>query len=310
MVLESSLFGFDIEGNGGNIALMGSCISCVKNEDQESDNQNTDNLEQETVNQETDNKNTEDEKVTKFIKDKNLSPTYRYDYLSDSTVKTRVYNETKPFAGIYLILNKLTMDYYIGSAYTGKLHARFINHLFEFKGSKILKNAVKEHKISSFAFMVLELFKTTVDQINNKNLIDLEDYYLKSLLPNYNILTEAGSTFGYKHSQMIRIDMQTKYSEEERQKVLFSCLECMGENLSANINKSNVQGALSGINNNLFPLEKAIKNKKKKTILVHNKDNTVYGEFNSIAKAAEKLGCREKSIVRSLKTKKKLLNRR
>lgn len=62
-----------------------------------------------------------------------------------------------------------------------------------------MKNAVKKYGISSFAFVVLELFPEVVNKENNKKLLDLEDFYLKCLLPNYNILTEAGSSFGYKH---------------------------------------------------------------------------------------------------------------
>ena len=35
-------------------------------------------------------------------------------------------------------------------------------------------------------------------------------------MPNYNILTEAGSSFGYKHSEITRIKMKTNYSEERK----------------------------------------------------------------------------------------------
>lgn len=45
----------------------------------------------------------------------------------------------------------------------------------------------------------------------------MEDFYLKSLLPNYNILTEAGSSFGYKHTELSRIKMKTNYSLERRE---------------------------------------------------------------------------------------------
>ena len=53
---------------------------------------------------------------------------------------------------------------------------------------------------------------------NNKNLLDLEDFYIKSLLPNYNILTEASSSFGYKHTEITRINMKYNYSIERRKK--------------------------------------------------------------------------------------------
>lgn len=138
--------------------------------------------------------------MTTFIKEKNLDPVFTYESLLDSSVRTRVLNETRNLSGIYLILNKFTLDYYIGSASTGKFHARFSNHLFNFNGSKVVKNAVKKYGLSWFAFIILELFPERVKKENNKKLLDLEDFYLKSLLPNYNILTEAGSSFGYKHS--------------------------------------------------------------------------------------------------------------
>jgi len=51
---------------------------------------------------------------------------------------------------------------------------------------------------------------------NNQILLDLENFYIKSLLPNYNILTEAGSSFGYKHTEMTRINMMSNYSIERR----------------------------------------------------------------------------------------------
>lgn len=47
----------------------------------------------------------------------------------------------------------------------------------------------------------------------------MEDFYLKSLLPDYNILTEAGSCFGYKHSEVTRIKMKSCYSESRRNRI-------------------------------------------------------------------------------------------
>ena len=86
--------------------------------------------------------------------------------------------------------------------------------MFNFNGSKIVKAAVRKYKISEFAFIILELFPARVTIENNKKLLDLEDLDLKSLLPNYNILTEAGSSFGYKHTEITRIKMKCDYSLE------------------------------------------------------------------------------------------------
>src|ERR1700748_444020 len=154
--------------------------------------------------------------LTDFIKEKNLKPVYVYENLQKESTRKNIVKETIGLSGIYLILNKVTKDYYIGSASTNRLHKRFSNHLINLTGSKVLKNAVRKYKLSEFAFLVLELFPEIVDKENNKKLLDLEDFYLKSLLPNYNILTEAGSSFGYKHTEITRINMKSNYSEERR----------------------------------------------------------------------------------------------
>ena len=67
--------------------------------------------------------------------------------------------------------------------------------------------------------MILELFPEVINKENNKKLLDLEDLYLKSLLPNYNILTEAGYSFGYKHTELSRIKMKTNYNLHRRNSI-------------------------------------------------------------------------------------------
>lgn len=118
-----------------------------------------------------------------------------------------------------MIINKTTKDYYIGSAATNRFFSRFSNHLIYFRGSKIVKLAVKKYNLENFAFIVLELYPNIVTKENNKELIDLEDKYLKLLLPNYNILTEAGSSFGYKHTEVDRKKMKDIYTDERRERI-------------------------------------------------------------------------------------------
>ncbi|TVY53094.1 putative intron-encoded endonuclease bI1 [Lachnellula cervina] len=190
---------------------------------------------------------------------------------------------------------------------TGKLYAIFSNHLFNFHGSKVVMNGVKKHGISSFAFIVLELFPEEVNKENNKQLLDLEDFYLKSLLPNYNILTEAGSSFGYKHSDISRLKMKASYSEERR--VFIGSLN-KGKSLSPNTIELMEEAALN--RTKAIYSEESLKNMKKnsKAILVYNMDYTVYGEFPSIVDAAKSLGCDQKTIIRALQTPKQILRRR
>jgi group I intron endonuclease len=150
------------------------------------------------------------------LKINDIKPVYVYENLGDKYIQSKVLNDTKNLAGVYLILNKFNLSCYVGSASTGKFNSRFRRHLFTFNGSKVVKAAVKKYKIDNFAFIILNIFTEEVNKENNRQLLDMEDYYIKSLLPDYNIVTEAGNTFGYKHSEITRLKMIQSYSPERR----------------------------------------------------------------------------------------------
>jgi group I intron endonuclease len=157
--------------------------------------------------------------LNKILRELGLNPVYIFENLETEKIKKQILNETKGLSGIYMILNKITRDYYIGSASTNRFYARFSNHVIYFRGSKIVKSAVKKYELKNFAFIILELYPNIVTKVNNKELLDLEDKYLKLLLPNYNILTEAGSSFGYKHTEIDRIKMKDLYLEARRERI-------------------------------------------------------------------------------------------
>lgn len=247
------------------------------------------------------------DRVYDFLKSKNLKPVFTYDNLHEDSVRKSIAKDTKGLSGIYMILNKETLSYYIGSASTGRINSRFTNHLIYLTGSKVVKNSVKKYGLHNFAFIILELFPEIVNQENNKKLLNLEDFYLKSLLPDYNILTEAGSSFGYKHTEITRIKMKSNYSEARRELIgslnkgkSFSpeTIEAMRESA---LNREEVNYTKQGILN--------MKNKSK-SVIVKALNNTVYGEFNSIVETAEALNCSIKTIQRALKTPSKLLKGR
>ena len=138
--------------------------------------------------------------------------------------------------------------------------------------------------------------------------MDLEDFYLKSLLPNYNILTEAGSTFGYKHTEIDRIKMRAVYSDKRREAI--GSLN-KGKKLSTEVRDKMKKSALS--RPTIEFSEEALSNMKKnsKKIKLYNiNNNTLYGEYDSIVEAAKCLPCREKTIRRALKTDNKVLLKR
>jgi group I intron endonuclease len=247
-------------------------------------------------------------RIDTFLKSKNLNPVFIYDNLEDNNIRKQISLETKGLSGIYLILNKETLAFYVGSASTNKFYSRFTNHLIYFNGSKVLKNSVNKYKLFNFCFIVLELFPEVVTQENNKNLLDLEDFYLKSLLPDYNILTEAGSSFGYKHTEVSRLQMKSVYSEERRKKL--GELN-KGKTFSPETLEAMRQAAL--IRKNRDFSKEAILNLKKnsKAILVKVlSSGIIYGRYTSITAAALALNCSSKTIQRSLKSPSKQLKRR
>jgi len=127
------------------------------------------------------------------------------------------------------------------------------------------------------------------------------------LLPNYNILTEAGSSFGYKHTELDRIKFKSNYSLERRLKIgNFN----KGKFLSEETKEKIRQKALNRIQLNYS--EEALLNMKKKSkpIILYNLDYTVYGEYSSITEASKAINCSVKTINRALKTDKKFLKRR
>ena len=238
--------------------------------------------------------------LCKYLTENKLKPIYSYENLHYDETRKMMLKDLVKLSGIYLIFNKITSDYYIGSASTGKFYSRFSNHLLYFKGSKILKHAVRKYGLNNFSFSVLELFPEIVNKENNKKLLNMEDFYLKYLLPNYNILTEAGSSFGYKHTELSRIKINTNYSRYR--------LQLIGD---LNKGKTLSEDTIYNIREKKSLSDQALNMKKKsKAIILYNLDKTVFGEYPSIVEAARSINCNEKTINRTLKTNKKVLKRR
>jgi group I intron endonuclease len=244
------------------------------------------------------------ERLITIIRELGLNPVYIFENLDSENIREQILNETKGLSGIYMIVNKITKDYYIGSAATNRFYARFSNHLIYFRGSKIVKSAVKKYGLKNFAFIILDLYPNIVTKENNKELLDLEDRYLKLLLPNYNILTEAGSSFGYKHTEVDRQKMIDVFSDARRE--MISSLN-RGKKLSPETIDKMREKAL-----NRPPMFDETKKKciaNTRPVVLYNLNGTVYGEYSTILDAAKSINCGEKTIRRALKTEKGLVKR-
>lgn len=239
-----------------------------------------------------------------IIKELNLNPVYVFENLDSENIRQQILKCTKGLSGIYMIFNKITKDYYIGSASTNRFYARFSNHVIYFRGSKIVKSAVKKYELKNFAFIILELYPNIVTKENNRDLLDLEDKYLKLLLPNYNILTEAGSSFGYKHTEIDRKKMKDFYSNERRE--IIGNLN-RGKKFSPETIEKMRESAL-----NRNPMSDETREKCKvhtRPVILYNLNGTVYGKYSTILEAADAINCNEKTIRRALNSDKKLVKK-
>ena len=105
--------------------------------------------------------------------------------------------------GIYKIVNKINNKIYIGQSIN--IIRRFKQHKSDAvsKFKYPLYNAFRKYGLNNFEFIIIE------EVISVQNLDLREQYWLdhyKSYLPDfgYNIITIAGSTKGYKHSNKTR----------------------------------------------------------------------------------------------------------
>jgi len=244
------------------------------------------------------------ERLQTILDELGLKPVYVYENLNLEDTRKQILNNTTGLSGVYMIINKTTKDYYIGSASTNKFYARFCNHVIYFRGSKIVKLAIKKYDLKNFAFIVLDLYPNVVTKENNKELLDLEDKYLKLLVPNYNILTEAGSSFGYKHTEIDRQKMKDIFSDARREQI--GSLN-RGKKLSPETIEKIREKALARPPMSDETKKKCMANTR--PVVLYNLDRTVYGKYSTILEAANAINCDEKTIRRALKTEKKFVKK-
>src|SRR5690606_9019404 len=67
--------------------------------------------------------NNKSERLDNIIKELGINPIFIYENLDSDDIRKQVLNDTRGLSGIYMILNKVTKDYYIGSASTNRIYA-------------------------------------------------------------------------------------------------------------------------------------------------------------------------------------------
>lgn len=123
-------------------------------------------------------------------------------YINAKSEKQNMLFENKGQCGIYIWINKLNGNRYVGSAKDlGDLKSGRLDRYFRPSyltnsslGSSAIRSALLKYGHENFMVGILEY--TTYDE-----LVLREQFYIDLLSPEYNILNLAYSSLGYKHTE-------------------------------------------------------------------------------------------------------------
>lgn len=231
--------------------------------------------------------------------------------LHDNKVRSKMITHLKNKGGIYIIINKLSRNYYIGSASINNIYTKFTNHMLNYHGSKLVKRAILKDGLNNFIFGILEYYPNykEIDNVNfnikdinlyRNNLFDLETMYLTSLMPKYNILREANTSIGYKHTDETIEKLKSTFSNERR--LLLSKLQSERKGKWSEESKDKLrQIAFNRPKDYLSDKGRLrISTINSLKINIYDLNNNYLCEFKNINTASHYLCCSNKTIKRSL----------
>jgi hypothetical protein len=104
--------------------------------------------------------------------------------------KSNIYNQLRGKTGVYLFINNITKDLYVGSSLN--LSKRMTSHFYYANsdiGTKILiTRAMRKYKLENFSLGILEFCENNIIVS-----LSLEQKWINYYKPKYNILKIAGS---------------------------------------------------------------------------------------------------------------------
>lgn len=191
-----------------------------------------------------------------------INPIRSYNNAEKS--KSIILLENKNKSGIYKWENKISGEYYIGSAVdlskrmSEYYRESYITH--PSRGKSIICYALVKYGYNNFSLSILEY-------CNRTEVISREQYYLDLLNPSYNILKYAYSSDGYKHTleaiQKMSLAKKGKFTKEDN--------SFYGKTHTEEVKELMSQAAL-----------KRIKPNNAKPVFLKDLNNNIIGDFKSI----------------------------
>lgn len=238
----------------------------------------------------------------------NITPVKSYYNLHLISTQLNIQKENKQKAGVYIVMNNINGNFYVGSASSNRINTRFRNHCIHLKSSnKPLLRAINKYGIQNFSFHIVEYFNGFVNKenlkLNHLKLLERESFFISYLKPIYNILTYAGSSLGFKHTDETPHKMQINYSQERKNQI--GNLN-KGKTLTKDVRdqlKLKAKERFSDVN---FKTEFLLKNKdnlfKGKNVILCNAEGDILSRYTSIQQVSQVFSINRKTVRKYLKS--------
>lgn len=234
--------------------------------------------------------------MNKILKNIGLEP--MKSYTNAEFMKKQILSDNKHISGIYRWINQETGDTYVGSGTDLADRLRSYYHTSELERQpRHINRALLKYGHSKFKLEILEY-------CDKDKLLEREQFYLDQLDPSYNILKQAYSLEGFKHSaETIEELKERKFSQEHK------------ENLSkANTGREFSEETLSKLSQSMINYRKehpltseALENIKQKTteregvaVVLVNQDTGEKTEFTTQTDAGSFLGISRQAVKHAL----------
>ena len=160
-------------------------------------------------------------------KNNNLNPIKTYNSLKEDRIQ--ILKDQKDKSGVYCLVNNINGHNYVGSSIAlGNRMKNYLNNTYlknKNNNNMPIVKALLKHGQSNFSVLILEY-------VDYESLSIRETFYIRLLLPYYNILKHGYSSLGYKHTEDTK-ELLSKLAKNrthsEKTKVLIS-RALVGEN--------------------------------------------------------------------------------
>ncbi len=220
-------------------------------------------------------------------------------YSDAKLLKEDILKDNKGQTGVYRWVNHLNGKTYVGSGLNLiKRLGSYFNRNELNRNTRPVQHALLKYGHENFTLEILEYCPQS-------KLLEREQFYLDLLVPEYNILKNAYSLLGFKHSQETIEKLKTKMISPEHKEILSSVHKGKLVSLKTR-NKLAVATASYSQKNPLTP--KALSNIKAKTLAregvsvsILNTQTNEVKEFTNQTEAGEFLGVTRQAIYNAIK---------